>query len=179
MKYLLTIFALTVALPLFAQNNQTNPQEELVTVPKSMLTPNQIQQAEMQSRLGKISEYAGLGQEIGIAVNEGLGALTDQATSFSETDLGLYVMFLIGWKVVGTDFVQLVVGIPFWIFATLVCLWSYRGNCMTRRVCVKVTGEGKDKVKEYQVLESEPDRQWAHALVYGVVTVISLMVIFI
>jgi hypothetical protein len=92
----------------------------MVLVPKSVLAPGQLEQIQLQDKIETYGKWVGLGKEVGIAVNDGIRAITAQADTLSHTKLGTYIMFLIGWKVMGKDLVQLLVGIPLLFFGILI-----------------------------------------------------------
>ena len=64
------------------------------------------------------SKWVGLGKEIAEAVNESAKGVAMTAAEFADTKLGKYTMFLIAYKVIGTDLLQLTFGI----------LWPYNYN---------------------------------------------------
>jgi len=91
----------------------------------------------------KIDRYAQMGKGLGVAINEGLGAVTKNVEQFSQTSAGKWLMVLITWKVMGADAIGLtrtivqwifgggllVVGVPFWI-------WLVRRNCVNAPIAV-------------------------------------------
>lgn len=119
----------------------------------------------------KVDKYAQMGKGLGIAINEGLGAVTKNVEQFSQTSAGKWLMVLITWKVMGEDAigltrtlvqwsvgaVLLIVGIPFWI-------WFVRRNCVLPPIAsVEKTGFWGKKVtyKNCEPLHSE------YTLAYG------------
>ena len=121
---------------------QQSGNSELVTVKKSDLPADLIARLESQKKvedvkktLQTVGEFAGIGKEIGVAVNEGLGAVTDQASKFADTTPGKFTMFLIAWKVMAKDSMTItnsilgvLVGIPLLIFVEFFYLWIWRRN---------------------------------------------------
>lgn len=138
--FLLSLLAFTPAL---AQ------QDETVVVKKSDLTADQLKKLETQNitnQLGTYKEWAEIGKGVGYAVKESLSAVKDTAVDFSKTDVGKYTMFLVAWKIMAKDvisvgdmFVGYLVGIPLLTVGLCVLVWSYRRQCVVRRV---VTEEG-------------------------------------
>lgn len=150
MKYLFTlVLTLVLTLTAFAQN-------ETVQVDITKLSQQELQlyqqlkqkQASAAATLDlesltpeKVDKYAQMGKGLGIAINEGLGAVTKNVEEFSQTSAGKWLMVLITWKVMGVDAIGLarttlqwavglglfIVGIPFWI-------WLIRRNCVLRPV---------------------------------------------
>lgn len=142
---------------------QENKAEETIMVKKSELPPGLLTKLEAQASFNetkeKITQYGnwvGMGKEIGIAVNDGITAIKDQAISLSETKLGYYIMFLIAYKVIGTDLIQLAIGLPLMIALFIVFLWSYYKNCIPRQVLVE---EDKGK-KVYKTFPFETTQRW-------------------
>jgi hypothetical protein len=96
----------------------------------------------------KVDRYAQMGKGLGIAINEGLGAVTKNVETFAQTSAGKWLMVLITWKVMGADAIGLArtamqwtiggflfaVGVPFWI-------WLVKRNCVNRPI-VKVEKTG-------------------------------------
>ena len=84
-----------------------------------------------------VDRYAQMGKGLGIAINEGLSAVTTNVEQFAQTGAGKWLMILITWKVMGDDAIGLtrtlvqwmvggfllLVGVPFWI-------WAFRRNCV-------------------------------------------------
>jgi hypothetical protein len=110
------------------------PQDEKVTVPKSMLTQDQLNKLQGHDLRENVHEWAGVGKEVGEAVNSSLAAVTVQTNSFAQTGVGKLTMVLVVWKILGDQIVHLVGGaielvvfLPLWI-------WSYRKTCMVRRI---------------------------------------------
>lgn len=127
--FILVIVALTVA---SCCPNNAIGQEATYTVDKSKLSASTIVELEQQEANKKITqtleqynEWAGIGQEVGIAVREGLTAVTDVAVDFSETNVGELTMFLIIWKIAGMDIIQIFVGLLLFIISTVIVTRSY------------------------------------------------------
>lgn len=131
--------------------------EETVVIKKSDLTKEQlakVQKEEITSQLGAYKEYAEMGRGVGLAVGESLKAVKDVALDFSKTDVGKYTMFLIAWKVMAKDVIDVVtkmgdqffgylIGPPVLLIGGLVLIWSYRRQCLPRRMLIEKTKEGK------------------------------------
>lgn len=125
--------------------------DDRIVVHKSDLPPDLLAQLEREKtveQIEQIGEWAGKGREVGVAVNEALKAITTNTVEFSKTDLGKYTMFLVAWKVMGRDFVQLIISfLSFLIFAPF-WIWSFKKHCL----------------KE----DAIADVQWSHVAVLGV-----------
>ena len=144
---------LLLAVPVFAQQTTQQTVEETVVVKKSDLTAEQlakVQHQEVVDKLGAYKEYAEMGRGVGLAVGESLKAVKDVAVDLSNTNVGKFTMFLIAWKVMAKDVIGMgdvvfgyMVGIPLLFVGGAVLLWSYRRQCIPRRVLVESTKEGK------------------------------------
>lgn len=131
--------------------------EETVEVPKSMLSDTQKQKLETANIKEKAELYGnwvGLGKEIGSAVDGSLSALTTNADNFAKTGVGKFTMFLVAYKVIGTDLIQFVIGVPLMVIGFFVWVYSYWSMCTTRSVLIKVL---PDKTKEYRTINNTTD----------------------
>ena len=169
---------LTVVLALFVwpitAAAQTPPVRGPITVDRSDLPPDLLKQIEtkqqLERRVETAGKWAGLGREIGLAVNEGLQALTKTADDFSKTGVGRFTMFLIAWKVVGTDFLQLFFGTLFFLTGLVFFVWSWYINARTRRILVN----GKE-----ELVQPSEAVQIGHAIWFMAFTLFIVLVIFV
>jgi hypothetical protein len=202
-KQLFVISVIVLALAIFvppaaAQQQQQqaaqSQQENKILVNESDLTPDQLAKIKVRQKMEGYSETVKWGHEIGVAVNETLAALTDNTAKFSETKVGKLAMFLVAWKVMAQDVISMgnrvagyLVGIPFLAIGLAVVVWSYRRQCVPRRVLVE-KGPGfwiwRDKKYEIydpskQVGNMEQD-EWviAHVIVAIVIVIIASFMIF-
>lgn len=149
---LVAVLVLGMTLPAFAQQQAATSQEETVVMKKSDLTPDQltkVQKDEIKQKLGQYSEYAEMGRGIGLAVGESLKGVKDVAVDFSRTEVGKFTLFLIAWKVMAKDVIDTgdkivgyLLGFPIFFIGGMVLIWSYRRQCLPRRVLVRHTKEG-------------------------------------
>lgn len=58
----------------------------------------------------KYSDYASWGKEIGVAVNETLKAVEKSSISISKTEIGQSAIFILKWKFLYKDFIQIIIG---------------------------------------------------------------------
>lgn len=188
----------------FAENNQTRVANlgTQITVntndlPADVLAKIQAKQQvaevqnEVKSKLETAGEYAKFGHEIGVAVNETLVALTEQADKFSGTKVGQWAMILVTWKVMAKDALDLanmlfgyVIGSAILFFGPLLTLWSYRNHCISRQVLASKDATGKT-YKTYVPHADANAKQWDvdnwacfHAFILGCVIILGLLVIF-
>ena len=135
------------ALPALAQQQASQLQNETVVMKKSDLTTEQlakIQSQQVKETLGVYAEYAEMGRGVGLAVGESLKAVKDVAVDLSNTNVGKFTMFLIAWKVMAKDILDMgdtvfgyLIGIPFLTIGLLLCAVSYYRQCVPRRVLVE------------------------------------------
>jgi len=137
--------------------------EELVSVPKSMLSKEQLRQVEVNNIMENISnpeEYNSImayGRAVGVAISDGLSAVVDQADRFGSTNVGQFTMYIIAFKVIGAKLIAIVGGLFFWIFGMAILIYI-RKKLVTPIRVVKVN-EGLFKRKEYEILPSMLD-EW-------------------
>jgi hypothetical protein len=114
-------------------------QDETVTIKKSELTPQQQKQVESEQLTDRLKKYgfaAGIGHEIGTAVNESLQAVTQNAAAFADTKVGKVTMAVVVWKVVGKEITGLLLGIAMFAVGIPIWVWSYR-RFLPRKYLVK------------------------------------------
>lgn len=144
---------------------QQQTQEETVVVKKSDLTADQlakVQSQQIKETLNQYSEYAEMGRGIGLAVGESLKAVKDVAVDFSKTEVGKFTMFLIAWKIMAKDIIDMgdkivgyLLGFPLFFIGGMVMIWSYRRQCLPRRVLIKHTKEGG---KEWAIISPNGEK---------------------
>lgn len=146
------IIITVVALSLFAsvalaQNNQ---QPETVTIPKEMLSPEQLKQIEQMNtrqeitqRVEEANEWAQWSQEIGILIRttltslaDALGIAFDSVEDLADTSVGKFMLFIVAVKIVGHDAIQVAVGFPLFLVGFWVFVWIVKNNFLTRTVNV-------------------------------------------
>lgn len=65
----------------------------------------------IKGEIKEVSEYASLGKEIGVAVNETLKAVEDSAIRISESNLGQTAITIVVWKLLYKEIAGVVIGI--------------------------------------------------------------------
>ena len=91
MRFLMLLALLSAGI--YAQN------DSMILVKKSLLPASVVAQSELESKLQSVGHMAGMGKEIGIAINDGLAAITDQTNRFSNTKVGKFTIIIIAFKV--------------------------------------------------------------------------------
>lgn len=79
--------------------NETRTQIEKITTEKAI-----------KGEIKEVSEYANLGKEIGVAVNETLKAVEDSAIRIAESNLGQTAITIVVWKLLYKEIAGIVVG---------------------------------------------------------------------
>ncbi len=158
------------------QNPDLPKSEKYIQIPISSLT--EAQKAELdknKSTVEQLGEWVGLGKEIGTAVNEGLGALTDHANKFAGTPVGKFTMIIIAYKVMGRDLVHYVAGVGMFFIFTTFFIFYFVKNCMDKRI---LTSETKEGVKTYEIYCPEDSQKLLAMLFYGISLCASLITFF-
>jgi hypothetical protein len=136
-------------------------QQKTYSVPEDQLTQEQKERFAGKNTPEEVHKWAGVGKEVGEAVNSSLQAITTQTDNFAKTGVGKVTIALVVWKVMGDQAVHLIGGffealvfIPLWI-------WSYRKTCMTRLIKLP---DKTYKVLEYVTGRDEFTPRLAHTL---------------
>ena len=166
MKKAFSIFVILAALmlPVFAVAQQA---EETVTIKKSELTTDQLNKIEarqLQEKVDQYGKWVGVGHEVGTAINEGLAAVTTNASAFAATPPGKLTMFLIAYKVIGHDVLGAAIGIPMLIVGTIIWIWSYRRYMPQNRLVSETTDKDGKHIKTFEYghgdLKSDEANGW-------------------
>jgi len=162
-------------------------QEERVTVPKSMLTEDQLARLKTEQTIDQIEavgQYAGLGKEIGTAVSDSLNAITDTAAKFAETKVGKFTMWMVAYKILGNDLLHLAAGIVLAFVWLPIWVWSYKRCLPSSRILINEKREpnkGKVIERNWQRMPDDYDnrvRQITHALFFVGLLLTNLIVFF-
>jgi hypothetical protein len=135
------LFALMFTGIAFGQSSTDG--DQTVMVPKKYVSQEGLQH---QVQTKDVSQWLGIGKEIGIATKEGLESVVDVSEKFGTTNVGHFVMFMVAWKIIGKSILAVVLGIPLWIAG--VCLWMYSMRRFFWGVNV-VSKINADKSKEF------------------------------
>ena len=110
-KFILFFVLLVVPFSLMSAEQHVLTEEQYQSLPQETRDKLSLEQT-----VNKYGEYAGLGKEIGIAINESLKAVEGSAERISKTDLGKTAIAIVVWKVLYKDILGIVVGIIFLSF---------------------------------------------------------------
>lgn len=205
MKYLfliLTVVAMAFAMPTVTYAETT----DTVQVDVTKLTGDQLRVYQefkaMQAKAAaassisldnltpeKVDKYAQMGKGIGIAINEGLGAVTKNVEQFSQTSAGKWLMILITWKVMGEDAVNLtqrlvrfIVGIGLLTLGVPFFIYIFRRNCVAMPMLVSKTTIGFLTVKkEYKGMTNpihDDSGPWGYAVCFAIFVGICSAIMF-
>lgn len=112
MKRFFTLLLFTLLMGVTAFSQVTISQEDYDKLSSEAKT--QIEQLTtekaVKGEIKEVSEYANLGKEIGVAVNETLKAVEDSAIRISESNLGQTAITIVVWKLLYKEIAGLVVG---------------------------------------------------------------------
>lgn len=147
MKTMFTALLVTICLSATAADLNTNG----LTDEQKLKLQIQINEMKNPARTTaeSVSEWVGLGEQIGKALGASARELNVTVNEFASTPVGLLTCGLIVWKVVGRELVQVVVGAVFALFGTLIWIYLYRRMCLIRSVKVE------DKIKTYEYYSAD------------------------
>lgn len=149
-RFLLATLLLTT--PLVAQTTDT----VMVAIPRSELTPSQLASSEAKSIKEKADAYGawvGVGKEVGEAVNSSLSAISDNAAKFADTKVGKFSMFIVAWKVLGSDILGILYAFIIVFVALPILIWSYRRHLVRTVLDKEVVVDGKVTQRIYRNLD--------------------------
>jgi hypothetical protein len=176
----LIMFSFTLCLllvPAFtqAQNTQQN-QPQTIQVDPNDLDPATLAkikakqtEEELKAKISTYGQWVGIGKEVGVAVDEGLTAVTKHATAIADTRLGKVTMFIIAYKVIGRDIVGFIVGSILWIVGSIIIIISYFRNASGKKLKNVIYQEDGKTIKEIseEFKEGDSESQWGHVFIYA------------
>ena len=146
----------------FAQTTGTTTKPEQIVVNVDDLTTDQLAKIKTQNELKSMAEkvetygkWVGVGNEVGVAIREGLMAVVDVSERFGETKVGEFTMMLIAWKIMGRELVAVILGILILIAVTILLFKGFR-NLHPRKVLIKGNRLLFWQPKEYEIIPA-PD----------------------
>lgn len=105
-----------------AQVTLSQAQLDSLPEPVRLAVQASVAKEEAKQKVEAVSEYVGLGREIGEAVNGALGAVEDHVLSIASSDLGQTAIFIVCWKLLWKDIVGIIVGL---ILLIIMCVWLW------------------------------------------------------
>lgn len=166
--------ALTLALWLVLTTS-LGAQEKTYSVPESQLTQDQLKKLKDVDIPGNVHAWAGVGKEVGEAVNNSLQAITVQTNNFAQTGVGKVTIALVVWKVLGDQLVHMLGGLIELVIFIPIWLWSYRRTCMTLKFKMP---DKTVKIVEYMSNRNDMTPRIAHSLVALGFVIVWLFTVF-
>jgi hypothetical protein len=174
-----------VAVCAFAQNNQgvsgVGPDNDVIIVNKKDLPTGLVKELEskkqlevMKNKIETYGKWVGMGKEVGVAINDSLSALTKQADDFSKTGVGKFTMFLVAYKVLGKEVMNVAIGIFLMFIWLFLYIWYIKKNTMTRSFLKEKQKDGK---ATYEIINREKDEYVGERGVATLVFVIGVIVL--
>lgn len=157
---------------------------EVVTIRKDQLTKQQLQEVAVENAAQQLKTYgfaAGIGHEVGVALNEGLSAVTVQANNFAQTPVGKWTVAIIVFKVLGQQAVGFLVGMGMYLIGLPTWIWSYRKYAPAQRLVKEVMDkETGTKVveRQYQWYGGDSDWRIGHAVFLAAMIAASMVCFF-
>ena len=166
----------------YGQQSYTLTKHELDALPvdvKAKIIEAQAQK-ELDAKITSYGKWVGIGKEVGVAVNESLGALTSTADDFSKTNVGKFTMVLVAYKVLGTDMIQLIFGVMWVCLIVFLSLFVHYKYGKDKRLLVskKYNSETKKYEKEWEVVEGVNDYRIASIIIFIVGLLITNVILF-
>lgn len=122
MKRFLVLAMLCMSTAAFSQI--TISQEDYDKLPSD--TRTQIEkittEKAIKGEIKEVSEYANLGKEIGVAVNETLKAVEDSAIRIADSDLGKTAITIVIWKLLYKEIAGIIIGVILLIISVFTLL---------------------------------------------------------
>ena len=115
-----------------------------------------------------------VGKEVGAAVNQIMTALVTDGNKLAKSEVGLFTIFLVAWKVMGRTLVRFAIGFPLlWV---LIWIWwrSYQRTSLTR---ISMTAE-TESTRKYQLVQPNEGRAMAHGFSLCIILVGSYILMF-
>lgn len=136
-KLFIIVTLLLFSLNIFAQQNQQTSVDLNKLSPAARAEIEKIKKTEsISENLKTVSEWSGMGKEIGQAVRDGLMAVVDASEKFGKTEVGYFTMALIGFSIIGKPIMFIAV----WLIMLGIFVFMYR--YMTKPIRVIKTKEG-------------------------------------
>lgn len=120
--FLVLLVALVAPISLMAEQHVLT-EEQYQALPKETR-----EKLSLEQTVNRYGEYAGLGKEIGIAINESLKAIEGSAQRISETELGKTAITIVVWKVLYKDVLGVLVGAVLLTFCFILTFKAVRNK---------------------------------------------------
>jgi len=149
-----------------------------ITINKSDLPPevlsavqSKLDSADIANKINRYGNWVGIGHEIGIATDESFRAISRNSQELADSNLGHFIMFLIGYRIVGADILKKLIGILLIMVWIVLFIWYYRNNCNPLYETTTVIAPDKTKtitrtVKDERDSEDNGTERFIGALVF-------------
>lgn len=161
-------------------------QSQNVTIDLSRVDPDlksKIEAAQtvqsIETKVNTYGRWVGIGKEIGTVIDESLKSITQRSNELANTKVGKFTMFIVAYKVIGMQLIQLIFGFLIFVVITTIYIWILRLLCLPIKNKA-ITGEGKDKIINIDLVQQDKN----HAIlgtsttIYIVCLLIDIAVIF-
>lgn len=111
MKKIFLLLLFVVSLPVFSQVTISQEDYEKLSPETKTQIEKITTEKAIKGDIKEMSEYANLGKEIGVAVNETLKAVEDSAIKISESNIGKTAITIVVWKLLYKEIAGLVIGL--------------------------------------------------------------------
>jgi hypothetical protein len=185
-KLIIALSMLMLVITAFGQENKID-EKTIANMTFSELDAYQkvlrVQQAAQSKveipSVNKLQEYALVGKALGQAFKECWSTVSVDAERFAQSPAGKWTAFLITWKVMGKDAIDLVkttvrwtVGSCLFLVITPFMMFAFWRNCITRKVILITERTSFFNVKKtYDKIPRDPVHA-GYAAVYGIVYLI-------
>jgi hypothetical protein len=193
-KFIFVVLSFVVCLSSFAQETLKIDEatiskmslSELQAYQKTLRVQHESQKSDIPSA-SKLQEYAVVGKALGQAFKECWTTVSTDAEKFAQSPAGKWTAFLITWKVMGQDAIDivrnsvrwsvggflLIIGVPFFIFL----IWR---NCITKSQLNTVERTGVFTWKKTYAKEMyDPPHCNEGVILYGLSFLIFLVAVFV
>lgn len=116
-RFLTTIVAMLLSVATFSQVTISDTDYQKLPIETKAQIEKLTTEKAIKGEIKEVSEYASLGKEIGIAVNETLKAVEDSAVRISESDLGHTAISIVVWKLLYKEIAGVVLGMIFFVIS--------------------------------------------------------------
>lgn len=134
---------------------------------------------DRQNTLNTVSEWAGLGKEIGEGVNGALTAIEGSAARISETNIGKTAIGIVVWKFIAKDAIRFVIGFLFLVIGSSVAIYIIRRNMPGKRKSQEVFEDGKKKTVKYEYGSGDTDCVTGGIITLFLTIIITCLIMFV
>jgi len=172
-------FLLLSLAPAWAQNDDG---DQLVQVPKKYVLAEGLSHSQAPRVSDEVQKWKDIGQGIGVTFREALNAAVDTADKFGTTRVGIFIMVMVAWRIVGKDFAGMALGIPFLLAGSALFLYLLRrlffGYQVPKRAGLFTREYAEHAPYHFESKEARITAAIAVGLAYCILVLAMLIVIF-